>query len=163
MKSRRCAREVALQALYQCDTTDDWSPHSIDLFFTHFRAESHDEEEGEEPRECHLAFSRAIVDGVIAQRAALDEHIGAASTHWTVPRMARVDRNILRIATWEMLHEADIPLNVSINEAIEIAKRFGSPETPTFVNGVLDKIAHSLSAAGLCAGQKTASGRKIVA
>jgi transcription antitermination protein NusB len=59
--------------------------------------------------------------------------------------MARVDRNILRLAAYEMLFLEEIPYNVSMNEAIEIAKRFGSPESPTFVNGVLDKLAHSLS------------------
>ena len=75
---------------------------------------------------------------------AVDEQLSGASAHWSVGRMARVDRNILRIAVYEMIAIDEIPFNVTINEAIEIAKRFGTHDSPTFVNGVLDHILKGL-------------------
>ena len=169
MKSRRCAREAALQALYQCDTVGDWTPESIDLFFTHFKgdgsghppgavelndetdAPSPPQNSGTEPardaqaqQEGNMRFARTLASGVAEHIESLDRAIGAASTHWSVARMARVDRNILRLASFEIAHLDDIPLSVSINEAIEVAKRFGGPESPTFINGVLDNIAHAI-------------------
>ena len=143
MKSRRKAREAILQALYQCDTLDDWSDTGIDLYFFVY----HTSQTGEFALdEEHCQFAREICCGVAAHREGLDRLIEEASAHWTIPRMARVDRNILRASVYEMRERQEIPVNVSINEAIEIAKRYGAPETPTFVNGVLDKVAAMLRA-----------------
>ena len=153
MKSRRKAREAALQALYQCDTTADFSASAVALFFEVFYPEqllaSQDGENDETaheppPIDEHRHFSRELVLGVIANLKEIDSRIGAASTHWSLGRMSRVDRNILRLATYEIMFRADIPLSVTINEAIEIAKRFGAEDSPMFVNGVLDHIAKML-------------------
>lgn len=142
MKSRRRAREAALQAIYGCDTRADWSAAGVNLFFASFMGEATDDQEMIDG-EC-LEFSRTLVDGVAGQLADIDSRIQQASVNWTLARMARVDRNILRLAVFEMFYLTDIPVKVSINEAIEIAKRFGTPESPVFVNGVLDKIASAV-------------------
>lgn len=139
MRSRRSARETALQALYQCDTLNEWDDDSIDLFFRSFTNSS-----GVQPNTPEFensAFCRRIIEGVREQVSFLDDQINRASTHWNLDRMSRVDRNILRLAAFEIAFLDDIPMNVSINEAIEIAKRFGADDTPMFVNGVLDKLA----------------------
>jgi N utilization substance protein B len=142
MRSRRSARETALQALYQCDTLNEWDDESIDLFFTSFTAID-SLKDGTPEIENHR-FCEGLIQGVRAQLEFLDEQISRASTHWNLERMSRVDRNILRLAAFELAFVEEIPTNVSINEAIEIAKRFGADDTPMFVNGVLDKLANLL-------------------
>ncbi|MCB0311310.1 MAG: transcription antitermination factor NusB, partial [Bdellovibrionales bacterium] len=89
-------------------------------------------------------FARRVIAGIAENLSNIDECVTAASTHWSLARMSRVDRNILRLAAYELQYEEDIPQNVTINEAIEVAKRFGADDSPTFVNGVLDKIACDL-------------------
>lgn len=147
MKSRRACREAALQALYQCDVTGDYSHAAVDFCLTHFCTRSSDKDEkASEPQysEDDLAFSREIALGVIEHMGAIDGHIGLASTHWSIARMPRVDRNVLRIAVYELLYRTDIPPKVSINEAIEIGKRFSADDAPMFINGVLDRVLSSL-------------------
>lgn len=158
MMSRRRAREVALQALYQCDTLGDWSNEAIDLFFSTFGARpEHDstedsqapekKEQKEQNDHDNVEFCHRLIQGARDELESVDKQLTAASTHWSISRMARVDRNILRIACYEILFLSDIPVNVSINEAIEIAKLYGSEDSPTFINGVLDKIAKQASRA----------------
>ena len=143
LNSRRKAREAALQALYSCDTLGDCSKTAIDFFFSHFHPDC---SESSEPAEReNLEFAKRLVVGVIEQLAAVDGHISGASAHWSVGRMARVDRNILRIGAFEIAFIEEIPVSVTINEAIEISKRFGSPDSPTFINGVLDNIAKGVA------------------
>jgi N utilization substance protein B len=144
MNSRRKAREAALQALYQCDTLGDWSDAAMALYFAVYNPEALSVVDAS-ARE-NVEFARSIIQGVSAHLALIDRHISAASTHWSVTRMPRVDRNILRSATFEILFASDIPVSVSINEAIEIAKRYGTPDSPMFINGVLDNIATTVSA-----------------
>jgi N utilization substance protein B len=96
----------------------------------------------------NLSFCKRLIAGILEQLEIVDTHIGTSSTRWSVSRMSRVDRNIIRIATYELAFLKDIPPSVSINEAIEIAKRFGAPDSPTFVNGVLDKVASILRPEG---------------
>jgi len=140
MKSRRLCREAAMQALYLCDAQGSFSHETADLFSSHFvRIGLNDEGENTTPRES-VPFYREIVDGVLSNREAIDSAIGLASQNWSIARMALVDRNILRVAVYEILYRADVPTKVAINEAIEIAKEFASPEGPTFINGVLDKV-----------------------
>lgn len=91
-----------------------------------------------------LEFCRRIVDGVAGDLAEIDQLLGACSTNWRVARMAVVDRNILRMGTFEMKHLTDIPPRVTLNEAIEIGKRYGTSESGAFINGILDKIATRL-------------------
>lgn len=86
-------------------------------------------------------FAEDIVRGVTENRDLIDRKIIEKSKNWALPRMARVDLNILRMATFELLLRDDIPKNVTINEAIEVAKRFGTEDSPAFINGILDEIA----------------------
>lgn len=88
-----------------------------------------------------IQFSEGLVKGVLAQKEAIDTLIAQHATHWKLHRMPVVDKNILRLAAFELKEASDIPLKVILNEAIEIAKKFGSEESAGFINGVLDKIA----------------------
>lgn len=141
MRSRRECREAALQALYLCDAMGDFSPERLSMYSGHFRAHVDDDEEEAKERPELPAFFNEIVEGVVANLESIDRAISLASTHWSLTRMALVDRNILRIAVYEMLHRTDVPPKVCINEAIEVAKRFAAPESSVFINGVLDKVA----------------------
>src|SRR5262249_56054379 len=89
-------------------------------------------------------FARELIDGVLANRARIDELIDAAAQHWRLARFSRVDLNLLRLASFELLARPETPPSVAINEAIEIARRFGSDDSAAFVNGVLDAIAATL-------------------
>ena len=137
--SRRVARELALQALYKLDMQGDPSgTGSLALFWEHLLPEA--VSRGDDAEQ----FARALVDGVQQNRARIDELIAAAAQHWQLPRLSRVDLNLLRLATFELLGRPEIPAAVTINAAIEIARRFGGEESPRFVNGVLDHIAQTL-------------------
>jgi N utilization substance protein B len=140
MKSRRTCREAAMQALYLCDAQGSFSHETADLFSSHFlRIGLNDHGENTLPQESD-PFYQEIIDGVLSNREAIDSAIGLASKNWSIARMALVDRNILRVAVYEILYRLDVPPKVAINEAIEIAKEFASPEGPTFINGVLDEV-----------------------
>ncbi len=90
------------------------------------------------------AFATQIVTGAMGESEEIDSLITRASRNWRLDRMARVDRNLLRVAAWELAHSTDVPAKVAINEAIEIAKRFGTAESPAFVNGILDRCLDEL-------------------
>ena len=130
MGNRRLARECALQLLYQAELSGKRVVAAPPEYWSEAEADH-------ETRD----FSLRLVQGVDAERAVLDELIDAHSTNWKMSRMAAVDRNILRIAAFELLHCDDIPAKVAINEAVEIAKRFGTTESGAFVNGILDALA----------------------
>jgi N utilization substance protein B len=130
MGTRRKARELALQALYQTDMTGDYSPRAIEFFLAHFEGSAKAKE-----------FARGLVSGVLSHRDEIDRLIKQSTDHWKLSRMAKVDLMILRMASYELLFCPDIPLNVSMDEAIEIGKRYGSADSPTFINGVLDQVA----------------------
>ena len=140
INGRRKAREAALQALYQCDALGDWSADAVELYFLVFQTEEHKSEEHSESR----LFTDRLIQGVISNLDIIDAYIANASEHWSISRMPRVDRNILRFAIFEIAFCDDIPINVSINEAIEVAKRFSADDAPMFINGVLDKVAQNL-------------------
>ncbi len=134
MGTRRAARELALQALYQLDIMADDEPgRGLAQFWAHF-----------DPTGDADGFARDLVDGVLANRARIDELIAESARHWRLSRLSKVDLNLLRLATFEMLGRAEIPASVTIDEAIEIARRFGSEDSASFVNGVLDDIAGRL-------------------
>jgi N utilization substance protein B len=145
MGSRRAARELALQALYQVDLLGAGEPESRDLalFWDHF-----DPTADPDTR----AFARELVDGVRGGLQQIDGLIGGAAEHWRLPRLSRVDLNLLRLATFELIGRPEIPASVTLNEAVEIARRFGSEESAAFVNGVLDHIARQVGAPGLSRG-----------
>jgi N utilization substance protein B len=131
MGSRRVAREVALQALYQLDMRGEPAePGDLVLFWAHFECP---EDAGE--------FARELVEGVRAQQERIDALITESVDHWRLTRLSGVDRNLLRVATFELMGRPDIPTSVTINEAVEIARRYGSEDSASFVNGVLDHIA----------------------
>lgn len=141
MRSRRASREAALQVLYQCDTLGEWHEGSSEEFIQHFGSSNSNENPSTETSQDNEQFFHKVANGALYNIERIDSEIGLASTHWSVARMSRIDRNILRVGTYEILFCSEIPLRVIINEAIEIAKRYGSEDSPTFVNGVLDKIA----------------------
>ena len=138
MGSRRKARECALQLLYQLDLHKS-DPKSAMAGFWEQQDESVDDGTHE--------FSEALVAGVWENLGEIDELIARHSTNWKVSRMASVDKNILRLAIYELLYMDDVPFKVTLNEAVEIAKRFGTAESSAFVNGILDHVAreHTLS------------------
>lgn len=126
MKIRRQARTVALQALYEIDSV----AHSTDQVLQYLTEKENLPQEG-------MAFATALVNGVLACHQQLDAIIQKHAPEWPVDQLAIVDRNILRMALYELLHSQDVPIKVAVNEAVELAKTFGSDTAPRFVNGVL--------------------------
>jgi len=137
MTGRRTkARERALQALYQIDVAAAGIDDGLASFWKSF-----------EPTEREVQdLAEQLVRGVAVDRQLVDDLIEGVSTNWRLDRMAKVDRNVLRLAAWELL-KSDAPVKVVINEAIELGKKYGAESTGAFVNGVLDKIAQGLPAA----------------
>ena len=129
MRKRTRAREYALQLLYQLDVTRAGADSIIEEFWVHL----------EVPGEVR-AFAAALVAGTLARREEIDQLIARHANNWQINRMAVVDRNILRLGAYELLFVEDVPPKVSLNEAIELAKRFGDEESSKFVNGILDAI-----------------------
>jgi transcription antitermination protein NusB len=131
MRSRRQAREAALQMLYQMDLSGSGPEDVVRLYWAHLAAEDAGD----------VAFANDLVRGCGSERDAIDAKIREVSHHWRLERMSRVDRNILRLGAYELLRVSDIPRRVTLNEAVELAKRYGSEGSAGFVNGVLDRIA----------------------
>ena len=130
MRKRTKARECALKILYAIDITGEEPKKCIDTFW-----KNHDEVDGEVE-----SFANSLVLGVSNNSEAIDRLVSSHTTNWQLKRMAVIDRNILRFATYELLYMEEIPPKVSINEAIDIAKRYGDKDSGKFVNGVLDSI-----------------------
>jgi transcription antitermination protein NusB len=129
MGTRRKARELAVQLLYQHDLAKMDPEEAMRLFWEYFPVNM-------EVRE----FCRQLVLGTLDRLTMIDELLGEASENWSLNRMSVVDRNILRLATHELLDRPDIPPSVSLNEAIEIAKKYSTPDAAVFINGVLDRV-----------------------
>jgi N utilization substance protein B len=127
--SRSRCREWALQFLYQAEFSGQQDPEAVVRFWRHFQTE------GAVP-----AYLRKLVDGVASHREELDAQIVRYSEHWRLERMTLVDRNLLRLAIYELLYQPQIPAKVAINEAVEMAKRYGSEASGGFVNGILDQV-----------------------
>lgn len=143
MASRRRAREFALQALYQSDLREVSVATALnDLWSGLMDGEGLDD--GRAPESEEVEFAQRLAVGVDAERDQIDRLIEESSTNWRMPRMPVVDRNILRLAAFELRSCPDIPATVSINEAIELAKRFGGADSRAFVNGIVDRIARQL-------------------
>lgn len=131
MGLRREARELALQIMYAIDSNPTLS--LLDTLQA-FR------EEHVDVSDKTRAFAETLVRGVQEQRGVIDEAIKSCSKNWSLARMPRVDLNVMRLATYELMFRPDIPKKVTINEAIEIVRRFGDKDSPSFVNGILDEI-----------------------
>ncbi len=166
ISGRRAAREVALLILFALDLSDErvideLLPNFWDNFLTDdevladlFGDDSQHESLSQTLSKAqHVLggkdgaqreFIERLVHGVAAHLTAIDDLIARYSLNWKVGRMARVDRNILRLAAYELAFESDVPTKATLNEAIEIAKRFGTDESGKFVNGILDRIAQEL-------------------
>jgi N utilization substance protein B len=135
MGQRRKARESALQILYQLEFDPAEAGAAVASFWKKKRGTA-------ETRE----YSRRLVEGVLARKEEVDAAIQSVSEHWRVSRMAVVDRNILRLAAFELLEAGPMAPAIVINEAIEIAKKYSGPEAATFVNGVLDALRKRVQA-----------------
>ena len=133
MGDRRLARELALQLLFQDDVKPD-GPHRDEDPAVGIPAAT---------PEPVLAFAVRLVKGVRQHRAEIDGLIQKHAQHWTLDRMAVVDRNVLRVAVFELLYMEEIPVKVTLNEAIEVAKRYGDAGSGAFVNGILDQVARA--------------------
>ncbi len=140
MGSRRLARSCAMQILYEMECNRMDADQAWNAYWLHFEDQDGMDEASDDVRD----FASSLVFGVTERREELDQRIQESSKNWRLNRMAIVDRNILRLAVFELLHLEDIPKRVSINEAIELGKQYGSEDSGSFINGVLDKISQSV-------------------
>ena len=152
MGKRTKARECALQMLYQWDMTREPMDRVAGLFWQ-VRSSTPDTR----------AMAERLARGAQGDLETLDRAIGSASTHWRFERIAPVDRNILRIGAYELLREPETPASVIIDEAVEMAKRFGEADSPAFVNGVLDAVHRALRKGPEATTEKTATADKATA
>ena len=136
MKSRTRARSLALQVLYEVDMTG----HLPGTVLEQRLEEMHPEGQAELSHDL-VEFSQQIISGIIPIAEKLDNVIAAYAPEWPFDQIAAIDRNILRIATWEFAISAKTPVKVAINEAVELAKLYGSDSAPRFINGVLGSLA----------------------
>lgn len=133
MGVRREGRELALQALYSMDLNPLEMRTTLQLFRENVKAKG-----------VVRAFAEDLFAGVILHREEIDRLIEEKSKNWAISRMGKVDLNIIRLAAFELYYRSDIPKNVTINEAIEVAKKFGTEDSPSFVNGILDELSSGL-------------------
>ena len=137
MSSRRRSREMAIQVLYQVDMAQSDLTEALRLFCEHFNAP-----------ESIRDFASDLARGAHEHREEVDTLIKRFSEHWRLERMPAVDRNILRLAIYELLYRPDIPAKVSINEAVDLGKKYGSEDSGSFINGILDRIRLYLEETG---------------
>lgn len=136
--NRTKGREFALQILYEVDTSGKDPEVALRDFWDNFEG---GQGGSPAPDAAAKTFAGTLVNGVLGNVGELDQLVERCSTNWRLDRMPRVDRNVLRLAVWELTHSRDVPMKVVINEAIELGKRFGSEESGAFVNGILDRVA----------------------
>jgi N utilization substance protein B len=129
MGKRRKARESTLQILFQLEFNDSQLDKTISQFLENKKADKEEKE-----------LCTRLICGIVANQAEIDKIIQSASQHWRISRMAIVDKNILRMAAYEMLYDKDLAPAIIINEAIEIAKKYSSEQSATFINGILDAL-----------------------
>ena len=137
MGTRRQAREIAMQALFYMDLRNDVSIEMLEHFCGNFR-----------PSKKTQPFFLKLVNGVLGAKGELDALIERFSKNWDINRMSCVDRNVMRIAVFELIYCADIPPKVSINEAVDVGKKFGTEESGAFINGIMDSIREELENKG---------------
>jgi N utilization substance protein B len=146
---RRLARELALRLLFQRDLEGGEPAATAESFEAAFSPENDPENAlNLSAREFRLAWplARELFFGVAGVQGDLDAGIGRAAINWTLARMSPVDRGLIRLAYYEMLHRGDIPARVSLNEALEIAKSYGDDDSVAFINGVLDRLLRDIDA-----------------
>jgi transcription antitermination protein NusB len=135
VSQRSRAREVALQLLYQCDLNPTVARKVIEDFVRDRLPDAN-----------FRPFALALYDGVVENKEEIDRQLTAAAENWRLPRMAAVDRNVLRLGSYELLHTPETPGKVALDEAIEMARRYGSANSPAFINGVLDRLLQNARA-----------------
>lgn len=133
MGKRREGREAAIQFLFARDMQGTEKPESPEVFWTLHSAKT-----------STRAFAESLINGVLQNQADIDSRITELLQNFRLERLAAVDRNVLRVATYELLHCPDVPAPVILNEAIDIAKALSAGESGSFVNGILDKLAKTL-------------------
>ncbi|MFH1079117.1 MAG: transcription antitermination factor NusB [Pseudomonadota bacterium] len=165
MHDRRKAREVALQVLYELDMVKTDVQEAVSLFWNHFTAPEEflepfwdyfdSPENGRKQRIKSMAvssdaklFSSLLIEGAWLKRHEIDRVISDCSEHWSISRMSKVDRSILRMAVYELLYCDDIPPKVTLNEAIDLGKTYGSENSGSFINGILDALYVKLQQTG---------------
>lgn len=126
---RRKARELALRMLYQVETAGEDPELALARYCESFPYQKD-----------IIDYSRLLLSGVVRQQAAIDKRIDDASEHWKLGRTTYIDRSILRLAVFEMLFSEDVPPKVAIDEALEMAKKYGNEDSKDFINGILDKV-----------------------
>lgn len=131
MNARRQAREIAFRAIYQSDVTDDSMERCLAEIV-----------EDTAPAEDVRRFAESLVQSLSAHVTEIDAAVSRIATNWPIGRMATTDRSVIRLAAAELLYHADTPTRVALDEAIEIAKKYGMDTSGSFVNGILDRIAH---------------------
>ncbi|PID39771.1 MAG: transcription antitermination factor NusB [Deltaproteobacteria bacterium] len=145
MGARREGRVAAMHVLYQLDTARDFN--EVELALARYFMHQPTDEEVIEPAplpEDVRDFASELCCGVVEHRETIDEALERASTNWRVERMSRVDRNVLRVAAYELMFCPEVPGRVAINEALELGKSYGTTDSRPFINGVLDKLRRSL-------------------
>lgn len=139
--SRKVAREIGLKMLFQIDFHRENINEQIELFLDHTLEEmKHDDKPIKNLDEKDILYIRDISQGSVSKLEEIDQKIEQFSKGWTVDRIARVDLAILRLAMYEILYRSDIPNEVSINEAVELAKKYSTEDSGTFINGVLGQV-----------------------
>jgi transcription antitermination protein NusB len=130
MGRRHLARELALKVLFELESDGATPDRSLDYHAGEARADQE-----------VVAFARTLIAGVLEHRQAIDAKLREASQNWDLEQMAKVERTLLRIATFELCYLPSVPVKAAINESIELAKTFGGPDSGKFVNGILGRIA----------------------
>jgi N utilization substance protein B len=133
MGYRRKSRELAMQALFYMDMSQNVSMETLELYCQYYP-----------PQKKALPFFMELVKGVINTRSKIDAFIERYSNNWKIGRMSCVDRNVMRVAVYELLYCQEIPPKVSINEAIDVGKKFGTDESGAFINGILDSVRRAM-------------------
>ncbi len=161
---RRLSRVITLSLLYYFEGIEKLSPEEV---FNIFRGNFAPDPEEEQVFGCEvrvfeqaLPYVREIFMGVTSHLEDLDRTLTSASENWRLDRMSKVDRNIMRIALYEMLHRKDIPPKVSINEAIDLGKEYGTEDSGAFINGILDHVHQMLNRNMIGPGEDEAAGRE---
>ena len=148
--ARITARAAVMQMIYEHLAGGEGGEETLQMVYDELRKDGVpgvDEIRPTEPGEADRAYISRILDGVLSHVTELDEKIAAASVNWSLERIAKVDLTILRLATYEILYEDDVPGSVAINEAVELANRYSEPSSGRFINGVLGTILRDKEAA----------------
>ncbi|HVF52677.1 MAG TPA: transcription antitermination factor NusB [Actinomycetota bacterium] len=152
MKSRRSARRMALGILYEAEIRgtsplETWTLHIAPdgSIADPLRAGGVTDDHDADPDADAVEYARRLIQGVDEHQVEIDGHLTASADHWALDRMAVVDRNLLRIAVFELLWAGDIPVAVAINEAVELAQRFSTEDSGRFINGLLGRIAEKVT------------------